>query len=79
VYGAIKLERKRLEGPLGYQTLIHEASHKYAGTHDYAYFDDTGENPTPTWGLKDKMITNADSYAWFVVRVHTKNYTRNFR
>lgn len=42
------------------RTLIHEASHKYAGTEDHA------RNPSSEyWNLSPEMaIENADSYAW---------------
>jgi hypothetical protein len=46
VRGAIKLREDRVLGPLntGTLTLIHEATHKYAGTRDYSYFG--GEVPS---------------------------------
>jgi hypothetical protein len=59
-------------------TLIHEATHKYAGTIDYCYFQDDGWTPrTPenkrfgtVWNENEQSrawaIMNADSVAWFV-------------
>jgi hypothetical protein len=76
VYGAIKLERTSLEGKNGVQTLIHEATHKYAGTIDYVYFNEAGEDPSPGLLDKKKALMNADSYAWFAQRVYDRRYPR---
>jgi hypothetical protein len=67
-YGAIKLKKAlftdgmRTYGPI---TLIHEASHKYAGTWDYHYFDSMNGNPPEGFDDPDNALFNADSYAWF--------------
>jgi hypothetical protein len=47
--------------------VMHEATHKYAGTLDYHYFTTLGgdRGPQQPWGDKDKLLNNADSYAWF--------------
>jgi len=56
-------------GRLGVQTLIHEATHKYAGTEDYCYFSYDGSTPSGTFTDKKRALQNADSYAWFVLKV----------
>ncbi len=75
-YGAIHVCETRFEGPLAAKTLIHEASHKYAATHDYWVWKDTGGAPIDKtlvprsdaqW--KEFSLNNADSYAWFVKQV----------
>jgi hypothetical protein len=71
--GAIHLEDQRLlSGRLGVKTLIHEASHKYAGTCDYCYFRDNGITPRGTFSQKHLALMNADSYGWFVIQVGSK-------
>jgi hypothetical protein len=57
-------------------TLLHEATHKYAGTWDYCYFDSEGEEPRkPEHGQGDvfddhvKSLQNADGFAWFAYNV----------
>jgi len=68
--GAIKIDKDRLQqGQLGLKTLIHEATHKYAGTTDYCYFDDDGETPRTAFTDRLMAVINADSYAWFIVKV----------
>jgi hypothetical protein len=71
VMGAIRLDDETLAGPgpLGLVTLIHEATHKYAGTIDYRYFKDDGVEPKGTFNSRAKALCNADSYAWFVVAI----------
>ena len=50
--------------------LIHEATHKFAGTYDYHYFTTLdGAQGTDPWGDKRQALANADSYAWFVWEV----------
>lgn len=75
--GAMRLFQERIlsDGVLGTKTLIHEATHKYAGTTDKCIFSDFNDtapraNQTP---LPDKAagLMNADSYAYFVVKVGT--------
>lgn len=65
------------------QTIIHEATHKYAGTWDYCYFDAAGEKPTTAYqrgfvniyadrrGFVDveAATQNADSFAWFAYKI----------
>jgi hypothetical protein len=76
-YGAIKLRTALFEGKgmtaYGPITLIHEASHKYAGTWDYHYFDLCGNPPSEEFTDKGSAIFNADSYAWFASAVNKKN------
>jgi hypothetical protein len=69
VRGAMKLRDKTLLGPLGIVTLIHEATHKFAGTIDYSYFGDDGLTPESKFTSREKALANADSYAFFVVNV----------
>lgn len=70
VRGAIHITTDTVIGSLGLVTLIHEATHKYAGTVDYCYFDDDdGMTPTSKFTNKDKALTNADSFAYFAVKV----------
>lgn len=70
--GAIHIYSPRLnQGRDGVRTLIHEATHKYAGTEDYHYLDGSG---TPPSGFTDpqRALRNADSYAWFAINVGCK-------
>ncbi|WP_206934407.1 M35 family metallo-endopeptidase [Roseococcus thiosulfatophilus] len=68
LWGAIKLNDDRLlSGKLGAQVLIHEATHKYAGTDDYCYFKDDAVTPEGVFTDKAQALINADSYAWFAV------------
>lgn len=60
-------------------TLIHEATHLFAGTIDYCYFDLEGnpkEADMKNYGYKfdsrANALINADSYAWFVTSVGRK-------
>lgn len=74
-YGAIRLERKSFERRnMGIVVLIHEATHKYAGTIDYGYFDENGQPRLPDLqgGQFDEELAiyqNADSYAYFIFHV----------
>lgn len=65
--GAIKLHESLFQhagrSVLGIVTLIHEATHKFAGTIDYMYFEN-GKQPEGFTSKRDALI-NADSYAWF--------------
>lgn len=48
------------------RTIVHEATHKFAGTDDHVYWDDhynKWEKPLDV----SKAINNADSYAMFVM------------
>lgn len=56
-------------GRLGVVTLIHEATHKYAGTNDYCYFKDDSVTPDGTFDDKTEALKNADSYAWFTYKM----------
>lgn len=50
-------------------TVIHEASHKFLSTEDYAYFD----GKTEKWNrkmTKSEALNNADSYAWFASTIY---------
>lgn len=68
--GAVHVTGERLEmGRLGVKTLVHEATHKYAGTEDYCYFKDDGETPRSEFTSKKRALQNADSYAWFVLKI----------
>ena len=68
--GAIHVTGDRLDqGRLGIKTLVHEATHKYAGTDDYCYFEDDGVTPSSAFTSKERALRNADSYAWFVLKV----------
>lgn len=72
--GAIHVKGSALSlgkgGDVAARLLIHEATHKYAGTYDYHYFTGlTGELSADPWGDQDKALMNADSYAWFVWEV----------
>jgi hypothetical protein len=73
-YGAIRLDEVRLRTELGAQTLIHEATHKYAGTADYYYFGSASGATDKSYSQlsKEKALDNADSYAWFVWHVGRK-------
>lgn len=79
--GAIKISTARLMQDLGVKTLLHEASHKYAGTEDEWYYRD--DWPDALVLIRDKLspvddtgtlrpeapkraLRNADSFAWFV-------------
>lgn len=66
-YGAIKVLDTRFESDLGVKTFLHEASHKFAGTIDYCYFEDDGVTPGSTFDDKARALMNADSFAWFVL------------
>lgn len=72
-YGAIYLDPDSVRDEAGPRLVIHEASHKFAGTSDYFYFDPVGLRGdfslTPTKLFKKPMkeiqaLDNADSYAW---------------
>jgi hypothetical protein len=54
----------------GVLVLIHEATHKYAGTVDHAYYtyQSCGEDLDGDM-TNLKALSNADSYAWFIMNV----------
>lgn len=67
---AIKIDIHRLRGSLATKTLVHEASHKYAGTIDYCLFGDAADNPPQSmFQSVDSALKNADSYGWFAFHV----------
>lgn len=68
-YGAIKIDAGRLQSALAAKTLVHEATHKYAGTDDYCYFGEDSITPRSTFDRKSRALCNADSYAWFVIKI----------
>jgi len=76
--GAIHIRGGRLEQKgFGTKTLLHEATHKYAGTADRYYFEDDGKTMIDLDGkaltspITDELVglINADSYAWFFCRL----------
>jgi hypothetical protein len=77
--GAIHVSANRMaQGRLGVKTLIHEASHKYAGTIDYRYFNDDSKTPRGAFDDKARALVNADSYGWFILKVgRNHSGTRN--
>jgi len=75
-YGAIHISESRLNEELGPKSLIHEATHRYAGTHDYWIWEDSGlkidgVSPVKRGDARWKLcsLLNADSYAWFIYMV----------
>lgn len=73
-WGAIHMKSDVLKSGLGVLTFIHEATHKYAGTFDYAYFDESGNSSVQItesnkFDSPKLALWNADSYAWFVVKL----------
>jgi hypothetical protein len=81
--GATHILQDRLaQGRLGVKTVIHEWSHKYAGTVDAkptgGYINDEGTGFRLEPLTKDKLLNNADSYAWFALKVgRSKDGFRN--
>lgn len=71
IRGAIRLRDSTVIGGLGALTLIHEATHKYAGTIDYRYYLERQRRWSGPLEEPAKAIINADSYAWFVQSVGT--------
>jgi hypothetical protein len=69
VMHAMRIEDETLLGPVGLVTIIHEATHKFAGTNDYSYFRRDGITPADKFTSKTKALENADSYAYFAVNV----------
>lgn len=56
------------------KTLIHESTHRFANTKDYAYFKDDGvaldtNLVAPALSETDKWLDNADSFGWFCVQL----------
>jgi hypothetical protein len=86
-YGVINLAARMLKNKElnrnAVQTIIHEATHKYAGTWDYCYFNEDGATPTTAYmrgyaGItpdrrgfvdRDAAMQNADSFAWFAYKI----------
>jgi hypothetical protein len=65
------LVRDRATDITGVRTLIHEATHKFAGTWDYVYFSEMGGR-LGNIGDRASAVGNADSYAWFVLFLNKK-------
>lgn len=67
--GAIHIRSSRLAAitnGLSSKTLIHEGTHKYAETEDYAYFENGKPDKTIN---REETFNNADSYAWFFYHI----------
>lgn len=75
-YGAIKVDVRVLHSALGPKTLIHEASHKYAGTIDYCMFDRCGQPDGGPFTERKEALKKADSYAWFVLALAVGSESR---
>ncbi|WP_237213784.1 hypothetical protein [Falsiroseomonas oryziterrae] len=68
--GAIHVKAGTLQDKkMGPVTFIHEATHKFAGTWDYCYFEDDGVTPEDVFDDKASALGNADSYAWFIYSI----------
>ena len=69
--GAMQIDQAGLLGGGDWPVciLVHEATHKYAGTGDYSYFDYSGDKPLATFTDRVQALQNADSYAWFVFKM----------
>ncbi len=69
--GAIRMDQTTLltGGRLAVVTLIHEGTHKFAGTNDYCYFKDDALTPNGVFTDKNEALKNADSYAWFAYKM----------
>jgi hypothetical protein len=67
--GAIRIDEGKLLDWQGAVTLLHEATHKYAGTIDYCYFKPDGSDPDGPFNDKAKALMNADSYGFFISKV----------
>jgi hypothetical protein len=69
-FGAIKIAQDVLsDEALGPVVIIHEATHKYAGTWDCWHYDDHGIVVEKMFTMstdKTLALQNADSYAWFM-------------
>ncbi|HZX48561.1 MAG TPA: hypothetical protein VFF47_05020 [Nitrospirota bacterium] len=73
-FGEIHISYDRMLSEFSPKTLIHEATHKYAATHDYWIYKDDGLTPDGNGKtfieeklLKSSALNNADSYAWFFI------------
>lgn len=77
IMGAVSLKYVTLfesKGPEAVHALIHEATHKFAGTIDYVYFEgddmlDPASKTLTTIRDKAKALNNADSYAWLAIMI----------
>lgn len=54
-------------------TIIHEATHKFVGTHDHGYFSLEGTYVRPEKVNVKTALQNADSFAWFAYQVGREN------
>jgi hypothetical protein len=59
------------------RTLVHEASHRFAGMEDHCYMNDDGTSFSGVAPSKEQCYENADSIAWFAM--HLRNLARNCR
>jgi len=70
--GAVHLDSASLagDGELALCLVIHEATHKYAGTRDYCYFEGPQHERQDNLGgfSRATALSNADSHSWFAVR-----------
>jgi hypothetical protein len=81
-WGAIHIKSGLLGKDDGVLTFIHEATHKYASTYDYAYFRGDDKAKQDQWDVQmgnrfpyqfddpGRAIWNADSYAWFICELN---------
>ena len=76
IAGAIHLSAKLLNDAddrgRAAHTVIHEATHKYAGTEDYCYFSqqENGDpKPKTDFTLRERALRNADSFAWIAFAI----------
>jgi hypothetical protein len=69
--GAIRMDEDTLlnGGRLAVVTLLHEATHKFAGTNDYCYFKDDSYSADGDFNDKTEALKNADGYAWFIYKM----------
>jgi hypothetical protein len=67
--GAIRIDEEKLTDWRGVVTLVHEATHKYAGTIDYCYFKADGSEPDGVFNDKAKALMNADRYGYFIAKL----------
>ncbi len=71
---AIVTSDNREDSRLRCVTVVHEATHKFVGTHDHGYFSLEG-----TYARREKVnvntaLQNADSFAWFTHQVGREKF-----